>query len=366
MVIEKNCGDGQFNYTKSIDFSNVLNKSNDEVGISGETDCSVSSNTGDVNITATGGDVIIDSGSNINVFSGGTLGTTISANYDCNVISNTGKVIITASNGEVDINANDDAINLNSGGDINLTADSNINITTPTGDVIIDSGSNIVKFNEGKDKTDAETQIGSGFNNLETFNMYTNLTSGEIVTTLEMDLQNLFTNPSTLVNPFTVDGTDYTTGGIICNEVATAEEYFYKITEAINGIVYKIELFCVEKPTFFEDQGGFEVEQGSFPNTWNIGILRSPSNTIVASTLNPSVTSNTQLIIPGSWLSVGTNFSTNYSPVAPTLGPQNIDTTVLTDNYLYLMYYSAGLTNLSGCDLKSGKLIVKLHGRKVF
>ena len=115
MVIEKNCGDGQFNYTKSIDFSNVLNKSNDEVGISGETDCTVSSNTGDVNITATGGDVIIDSGSNINVFSGGTLGTTISANYDCNVISNTGKVIITASNGEVDINANDDAINLNSG-----------------------------------------------------------------------------------------------------------------------------------------------------------------------------------------------------------------------------------------------------------
>jgi hypothetical protein len=162
MVIEKNCGDGQFNYTKSIDFSNVLNKSNDEVGISGETDCTVSSKTGDVNIT------------------------------------------------------------------------------TPTGDVIIDSGSNIVKFNEGKDKNDAETQIGSGFNNLETFNMYTNLTSGEIVTTLEMDLQNLFTNPSTLVNPFTVDGTDYTTGGIICNEVATAEEYFYKITEAINGIVYKI------------------------------------------------------------------------------------------------------------------------------
>jgi hypothetical protein len=122
----------------------------------------------------------------------------------------------------------------------------------------------------------------------------------------------------------------------------------------------------VEKPTFFEDQGGFDVEQGFGPNTWNIGIFRSSVDTFATSTLNPSVTSNTQFIIPGSFLSVGTNFSTNYSPVAPTLGPQNIDTKVLTDDYLYLMYYSVGPTNLSGCDLKSGKLIVKLHGRKVF
>ena len=36
MVIEKDCGDGQFNCTKSIDFSTVLNKSNDEIGISGK------------------------------------------------------------------------------------------------------------------------------------------------------------------------------------------------------------------------------------------------------------------------------------------------------------------------------------------
>lgn len=86
----------------------------------GETDCTVSSNTGNVNITATTGDVSINSG--------GTQGTTISANNDCNVLSATGKVNITATSGDVDINANDDAINLNSDWDINLTAESQINI----------------------------------------------------------------------------------------------------------------------------------------------------------------------------------------------------------------------------------------------
>jgi len=393
---------------RSSKISVVSANNNNKLDI-GETDCTVSSNTGNVNITATAGDVSINSG--------GTQGTTISANNDCNVLSATGKVIITATGGDVDINANDDAINLNSDWDINLTAgfdislesdsdmhiesiagtvtitshDSNVNILSEKGNVFIKGNANVIQnsYNNyfvllpkkrvkgipgqapGYQPPPFEplTNIGTGISDVTELNELIINSSYNIVTNLQINIEGLIAKPiaNNWTNNTTPDGfATYINCGIICNNGASgnSEQWIYQIKHNgtnsdgqavdVNGIINKIRILCVSSAV---------TTTTVDTNKYKIGIFASSSSSIdISGDLDSSKTTNTEILTTGIYPEVYfktiRNYTNNYVDDNGALVREGLN---LDNKYLYLFYYSY-TTDIENKVFSNGKFIITLDG----
>ena len=170
------------------------------------------------------------------------------------------------------------------------------------------------------DKT--HTLVGTGFfsvsrdDGCETCNIFVNKFGGEIITTIQIDITGLF------------GGTDMESIIGTNSEVSN----FYQIIKATNGIVYKVELSCVETP----------VSVASSQST-TIGIKMTDTPAI-----NHGDTTGDLLI------------NSDYQ----VLGTHNVTSSSLIDGlenaYLYL--YAGDTGQLTMNPYTAGKLLVKLYG----
>mgnify|MGYP001575964092 CR=1 FL=1 len=388
---------------RSSKISVVSANNNNKLDIE-ETDVTVSSNTGNVNITATTGDVSINSG--------GTQGTTISANNDCNVLSDTGKVIITATGGDVDINANDDAINLNSDWDINLTAESRINISSyetlqlesldadvtitsntsntnilsETGNVFIKGNANVIedsyknyfvllpkkRVKEIPGQGDPFlplTNCGTGISNVTELNELIINSSYNIITNLQINIGGLIAKPiaNNWTNNTPPDGfPTYTNCGIICNNGTSgnSEQWIYQIKHNgtnsdgqavdVNGIINKIRILCVSSAV---------TTTSVDTNKYKIGIFASSSSSIdISGDLDSSKTTNTEIlttgIFPEVYFRTRRNYTNKYVDDNGVLVREGLN---LDNIYLYLFYYSTN-TDIDNKVFSDGKFIITLEG----
>jgi hypothetical protein len=145
--------------------------------------------------------------------------------------------------------------------------------------------------------------------------------NGEIVTTILLDIEGL------LVSGTTRD---------IIGEDGAAASYITQITTAVNGIVYKVEMMCIEVPA------------GS--NTTADIDLAGNSNSLAEDALHTSGGgTSTVIIAAGEAWTIGmrkeTAVSTDLSP--------------LIDDYLYI---ANGSGANSGGTFTAGKFVIKLYG----
>ena len=144
--------------------------------------------------------------------------------------------------------------------------------------------------------------------------------NGEIVTTILLDITGL------LVSGTTRD---------IIGEDGAAASYITQITTAVNGIVYKVEMMCIEAPA------------GS--NTTADIDLVGNSHSLAEDALWSSAGTTTTLIAAGEAWTVGMRKETAVST----------DLSALVDDYLYL---ANGSGANSGGTFTAGQFVIKLYG----
>ena len=117
------------------------------------------------------------------------------------------------------------------------TQDSNMVFSTSLNGTLteyltLDSNGKI--YSSSGDKTHAS--VGSGFNHTNSIcNFYINKIGGEIITTFLIDLTDLTYSSSP-------DSTS------VIGKASTSASYFYETATATNGVIYNIELVCLEAP----------------------------------------------------------------------------------------------------------------------
>ena len=170
------------------------------------------------------------------------------------------------------------------------------------------SGEQVVSFA-------AANSTGGGFDAAPTVTMYVEKTNGEIVTTILVDIEGLV-----------VSGNNKD----IIGEDGVAAAYITQITTAVNGIVYRAEMACIEAPA------------GS-NTTLDIDLAFHASSRAEDQTYSGAI------IAPGGNWAVGAHRASaaafNFASFA--------------DDYLYLANGSG--TN-SGGTYTAGKFIIKLYG----
>lgn len=182
-------------------------------------------------------------------------------------------------------------------------------------------------FKAGRNDVDGDLVInsrtanstGGGFDGAAGVTMYVSKTNGEILTTILVDIQGL------LVSTAVKD---------IIGEDGVAAAYITQITTAVNGIVYKAEMSCIEAPA------------GS--NTTADIDLVANSTSRAEDTAYDGAGTALVLITAGGAYTVGMTQGT---------GPDDLSNCV--DAYLYL---ANGSGANSGGTYTAGKFIIKLWG----
>ena len=145
--------------------------------------------------------------------------------------------------------------------------------------------------------------------------------NGEIVTTILLDIEGL------LVSGTTRD---------IFGEDGAAASYITQITTAVNGIVYKVEMMCIEAPA-------------GTNTTADIDLVGNSVSTLAEDALWSSAGTTTTLIAAGEAWTVGMRKETAVST----------DLSALIDDYLYI---ANGSGANSGGTFTAGKFVIKLYG----
>jgi len=158
---------------------------------------------------------------------------------------------------------------------------------------------------------------GSGGEGIE---VYVGKVNGEIVTTILIDL---------------TDFVDSGAVGDVIGEDGVAAAYLTQITSAVNGVIYKVEMSCVEVPA------------GS---NCALDIDLSGNSTSLAEDVSlGSGGTTTSLILAGADWTAGTR----------RVSTAGADLSGLVDDYLYL---SDGTGGASGGTYTGGKFVIKLYG----
>ena len=182
-------------------------------------------------------------------------------------------------------------------------------------------------FKSGRNDIDGDVVInsrtandtGGGFDGAAGITMYVSKINGEILTTILVDLEGL------LVSGTVKD---------IIGEDGVAAAYITQITTAVNGIVYKAEMSCIEVPA------------GSNTTT-DIDLVSNSASLAEDVEYDDSGTA-TVLIAAGQAFTAGTTLSS---------GPDDLGNCV--DDYLYL---ANGSGANSGGTYTAGKFVIKLYG----
>lgn len=159
--------------------------------------------------------------------------------------------------------------------------------------------------------------VGSGFNHTNSVcNFYINKIGGEVITSFIIDLTDLTYTTSS-------DSTS------VIGKASTASSYFYETSLTTNGIIYNIELVCLEAPT------------GASSPATNIGIHHNSSTALSTGT----AVSNQKLIM-NSAQSIGTKTEMGFG-----------ESIASTATKLYFFGTSGSTSTYSG-----GQFLVKLYG----
>ena len=169
--------------------------------------------------------------------------------------------------------------------------------------------------------------VGGGFDGAASQTMYVSKINGEIVTTILVDIEDL-----------------YTSGDIkdIIGEDDVAAAYMTQITTAVNGLIYKAEMSCVETPAGDNCTLDIDLVGGS---------VSLPED---AATDSGGSTATTLINCGGNWAAGATRTSAAEPGAA---GTQALANTV--DDYLYL---ATGDAASSGGQYTAGKFVIKLYG----
>ena len=166
--------------------------------------------------------------------------------------------------------------------------------------------------------TRAANATGGGFDGAAGVTMYVSEINGEIVTTILVDIEDLL-----------VSGTE----NDIIGEDDVAAAYITQITTAVNGIIYKAEMSCIEVPAGSNTTADIDLVS-------NAASLAEDADGTAGTALT--------LITANGAYTAGMTQST---------GPD--DLSALVDDYLYL---TNGSGANSGGTYTAGKFVIKLYG----
>ena len=172
----------------------------------------------------------------------------------------------------------------------------------------------------------------TGLDNCAAFKLRRGNILGDIITTIKIDIAGLKGPPESL-------GTE---GGVVADaNVGTGVDTFIvKIDKPTQGLIYKIEMICLELPT----------DGGNPPGVFDIGLSWNASKLAQGSDIND----NNALIMPKSW-------SINDIDVVDTSSFRASGSYILNDKYIYISS-TADQTSL----LDTGQYLIKIYGVEPF
>ena len=195
------------------------------------------------------------------------------------------------------------------------SGDFRVDSSDQTHALFVDASENEIQINSR-----TANSTGGGFDGAAGITKYVSKVNGEIITTILVDIQDLYVGGAT---------------GDVIGENATAAAYITQITTAVNGIVYKAEMSCIEAPA------------GS--NTTADIDLASNSNSLTEDVVVTSAGTAVALINAGGVWKSGMSRTSAVGA----------DFVNCVDDYLYL---AAGTNSQSGGQYTAGKFIIKLYG----
>ena len=194
--------------------------------------------------------------------------------------------------------------------------------------------------------TKTDSAVGTGFNGTGSLcDIFINKFGGEIITTIQIDITGLYGG----------------TGGDVIIGKNEAASNFYQITSSNNGIVYKIELICIEAPLAGNSNGGQSYAIGLQVNpTDSYGVDASAFNH--NDEANPASTGYDYLIDATTYDQILGKYAVSVPPAIPP-SPNWSWVNGLNNKFLHLY---AGYGNGSGDSTNdaytAGKFLVKLYG----
>ena len=143
---------------------------------------------------------------------------------------------------------------------------------------------------------------------------------GDIITTIEVDLTGLKSKNDV---------------GDVIGVASTAGAYIAEVSDAVNGIIYKVEMSCLELPTASSNVG-LDID--------------------IASAADPTSDYDDDLSAANVVLAMGGNSAkgTNFTGLTPT---------ITSGHYLYLL---TGATHTGDSVYTGGKFAIRLYGRATF
>jgi len=179
----------------------------------------------------------------------------------------------------------------------------------------VDAGNNEIQINSR-----TANATGGGFDGAASVTLYVSKVNGEIITTILVDIEGLV-----------VSGTAFD----IIGENSVAAAYITRITTAVNGIIYRAEMACIEAPAGTNTTADIDLGSSSSSKAEDQKYTQGGGAI--------------QLIAAGEAWTAGmhkaTPAATNFSGLA--------------DDYLYL---ANGSGANSGGTYTAGKFIIKLYG----
>ena len=161
---------------------------------------------------------------------------------------------------------------------------------------------------------------GGGFDGAAGVTIYVNKTNGEILTTILVDIEGL------LVSGTVKD---------IIGEDGVAAAYITQITTAVNGIIYKAEMACIEAPA-------------GTNTTADIDLVTNSASLAEDVEYDSSGTAVALIAATGDYTQGMVRFSAS-----------GLDLSNCADDYLYLVNGSGAN---SGGTYSAGKFVIKLYG----
>ena len=169
--------------------------------------------------------------------------------------------------------------------------------------------------------TNTANATGGGFDGAAGVTIYVGKFNGEIITTILVDIEDLLVS-GTVKDVIGEDGVD--------------AAYITRITTAVNGLVYKVEMACVETPA------GSNI-------TKDIDLIGNSQSDIAEDEEYDGAGTDTPIITAGGDWKGGISMTT----------ASGADLNALLNDYLYL---ANGSGANSGGTYTGGKFIIKLYG----
>ena len=204
------------------------------------------------------------------------------------------------------------AVTINEGG---IDCDFRVESNDQTSALFVDAGNNEIQINSR-----TANATGGGFDGAAGVTQYVSKVNGEIITTILIDIEDLYVGGAT---------------GDIIGENGVAAAYITQITTAVNGIVYKAEMSCIEVP--------------AGTNTIADIDLSANSNSLAEDATVQSAGTPTAIITSGAAWTAGMSRTSAVGA----------DFTNLVNDYLYIV---AGTNTQSGGQYTAGKFVIKLYG----